>query len=162
VKQPPVPTAQGAVYYTIFPVEILLRVVRNSKLMSWGSRRGCFALLCYLCACTPHRPAPTSSIPSTTPIRQSHPDSLSTSVSTGNTIYQQGSQRFDVQLQSILRNTLGDSVIRIDSTHVSGVVLAQYSILPSQQHVVQATIQTDSIRLNTTSTGVSSTSLVAK
>src|SRR6476619_919076 len=125
-------------------------VVINSGLISWVRIYWSLTIFGCLCACSAHKPASSHPIPSTISIGQSRPDTLNTLVQVGNSIYRQGSQRFDMQMHSILRNTVGVSITRVDSTRLLGVLSARYSVVPASENLLQGIIQIDSIRLSTT------------
>lgn len=90
---------------------------------------------------TPRAPIPT--IPPTEPtIRDSAGSRFSSRF-----IYQPGQLRYRLQISSAIQLTTPDSIRRVDSTHVTGIVGVRFSTAPGRDDHVVAEVQPDSMML---------------
>jgi hypothetical protein len=106
-----------------------------------------FIVVGLLCACATQRPTtstPVSATPSPTKLQ----DSLHTSKRDDASIYQPGDVRYTLQLKSVVQTTMGDSIPRVDSSRLTAILSAKYSLAP-QSHFVHGVVTTDSVTLST-------------
>jgi hypothetical protein len=98
-----------------------------------------------LCACATQRPRTETPI-STNPNPLLSRDSVHTSKVDNVSIYQPGNARYTLQLKSVVQTTMGDSIPRVDSSRVTAVLSARYSLVP-QSRFVRGVMMTDSVTL---------------
>jgi hypothetical protein len=98
-----------------------------------------------LCACATQRPRTETPV-STNPNPVKSQDSIRTSKLDDASIYQPGDVRYTLQLNSVVQTTMGDSVPRVDSSRLTAILSAKYSLVP-QSRFVRGVMTTDSVTL---------------
>jgi hypothetical protein len=116
------------------------------------------AILSVISACTAQKPQIVSTPIPSGPNAQSRSDSLGTPVRSALMIYQPGDVQYSVQMKSIVRVVMGDSIPRVDSSHLTAVLSAKYLAVP-QSRFVRATVVADSVALSTYAGGAGTTTL---
>ena len=98
-----------------------------------------------LCACATQRPRTETPV-STNPSPEKSQDSIHISKLDDASIYQPGDVRYTLQLKSVVQTTMGDSIPRVDSSRLTGVLSTKYSLVP-QSRFVRGVMTTDSVTL---------------
>jgi len=116
------------------------------------------AILSVISACTAQKPQIVSTPIPSGPNAQSRSDSLGTPVRSALTIYQPGDVQYTVQMKSIVQVVMGDSIPRVDSSHLRAVLSAKYVATP-QSRFIRATVVADSVVLSTFAASTGTTAL---
>ena len=93
------------------------------------------------------------------PVREVRSDSSTLTTALHTSIYRQENQQFDVQVKSTVLSTTRDSIPHVDSSQLTAVISARYSLTSDRKFSIRANVEADSIRLVSTTVGISGKSL---